>query len=117
MGERDGDAAETSKRLQQTRHHSRPRLAQLLFLQVQAMEELHGLLATLVEMAEHQADLLALTELGGQPDEEPERGAPAAEGDDDPELIYDDIPDDDGGDEPLEGELVPQGAEPPGTTP
>lgn len=117
-------------------------LAQLQFRQVQAMEDLHGLLATLVsrldgldpnalsglaelprirralvEMAEHQADLLELTELGGQPeDEEPEDGEPAAEGDDDPEFIYDDIPDEDGAPEPLEGELVPRGAEPPGTT-
>ena len=105
------------------------------------MEDLHGLLATLVarldgldpkalsglaelprirralvEMSEHQADLLELTELGGQPGDKPEDGEPAADGDDDPEFIFDDIPDEERGDEPLEGELVPQGAEPPGTT-
>lgn len=112
-------------------------LAQLQFRQVQALEDVHGLLQrvvtrldgldlgalaelpkirrALVEMAEHQADLLELTELGGE-QEEPGEPAPAEGGEEDPEFIYDDIPDEDGGDEPLEGELVPSGAEPPGVT-
>lgn len=123
-------------------------LAQLQFRQIQALEDIHGLLKriagrldgldpkaiaglaelpkirrVLKQLAEGQADLMELTEFQGEgeelPDDDDEEPAGEQDGED-PDFIYDDIPDDNGqggANEPLEGELVPNDtprAQPPG---